>query len=40
VVSEEQQAARLRAIGLEIPDLIPKELLEGPHAALGAALMK
>jgi CHAT domain len=40
MVSEGQQAARLRAIGLEIADLIPKELLEGPHAALGAALTK
>jgi len=40
VVSEGQRAARLRAIGLEIADLIPKELIEGPHAVLGAALTK
>jgi CHAT domain len=40
MVSRERRAARLRAIGLEIADLIPKELLEGPQAALGTALAK
>src|SRR5262249_58274934 len=36
IASEEQRAAVLRAIGLEIADLIPKELLAG----LGMALAK